>query len=192
MRDTGIKLVSLTQRFVLSFRVPSQRDRPSASPMTRLCEAARNPVTTFGAYGLQSSLHRAAGMTVSERLRGRCSVYILSRIYTGGSVMATTRVFKSGNSQAVRLPKQFQFRGKEVEIFRRGDEVVLREKSRGLERAFWLLASLPDDFFAGGRDDPPPQRTGRPLMSARYLLDTNICIHQRQRPPEVLSLNSAG
>jgi antitoxin VapB len=71
--------------------------------------------------------------------------------------MATTRVFKSGNSQAVRLPKQFQFRGKEVEIFRRGDEVVLREKQRGLERAFWLLKSLPHDFFASGRDDPAPQ-----------------------------------
>jgi antitoxin VapB len=72
--------------------------------------------------------------------------------------MATARVFKSGNSQAVRLPKQFQFKGKEVEIFRRGDEVVLREKSRGMERAFWLLTSLPEDFFASGRSDPPPER----------------------------------
>jgi antitoxin VapB len=72
--------------------------------------------------------------------------------------MATARVFKSGNSQAVRLPKQFRFRGKEVEIFRRGDEVVLREKSKGMERAFWLLASLPEDFFGdAGREDPPPE-----------------------------------
>jgi antitoxin VapB len=71
--------------------------------------------------------------------------------------MATTRVFKSGNSQGVRLPKEFQFRGKEVEIFRRGDEIVLREKCRGMERAFWLLTSLPEDFFATGRKDPPPE-----------------------------------
>ena len=71
--------------------------------------------------------------------------------------MTTARVFKSGNSQAVRLPKQFRFRGKEVEISRRGDEVVLREKTRGMERAFELLASLPDDFYAEGREDPPPQ-----------------------------------
>jgi antitoxin VapB len=62
--------------------------------------------------------------------------------------VATTRVLKSGNSQTVRLPKQFQFRGKEVEIFRRGDEVVLREKSRGMERAFWLLANMPIDVDA--------------------------------------------
>jgi len=62
--------------------------------------------------------------------------------------MATTKVFKSGNSQAVRLPKQFQFHGKEVEIFRRGDEVVLREKMRGMERAFWLLANMDIDVDA--------------------------------------------
>ncbi len=71
--------------------------------------------------------------------------------------MTTTRVFKSGNSQAVRLPQQFRFRAAEVEVFRRGDEIVLREKGRGLSRVFELLASMPDDFFAEGRRDDPPQ-----------------------------------
>jgi len=32
--------------------------------------------------------------------------------------MATTRVFRSGNSQAVRLPKEYRLKGPEVEIFR--------------------------------------------------------------------------
>ena len=72
--------------------------------------------------------------------------------------MATARVFRSGNSQAVRLPKEFQFKGKEVEIFRRGDEIVLREKGKGLERAFEILANLPDDFMPEGRVDAPPQQ----------------------------------
>lgn len=72
--------------------------------------------------------------------------------------MVTTRVFKSGNSQAVRLPREFRFRSSEVEIFRRGDEVVLREKSSHLGRAFDLLCDLPDDFLAGERRDPPPQQ----------------------------------
>jgi antitoxin VapB len=74
--------------------------------------------------------------------------------------VATTRIFKSGNSQAVRLPKEFQFRGKEVEIFRRGDEVVLREKSRGMQRAFELLASMPIDVDAieEARKEPPQSR----------------------------------
>ena len=34
--------------------------------------------------------------------------------------MATARVFRSGNSQAVRLPKEFRLDSQEVEIFRRG------------------------------------------------------------------------
>lgn len=72
--------------------------------------------------------------------------------------MTTARVFKSGNSQAVRLPKQYRFRSAEVEIFRRGDEVVLRERARGLAAAFDALAAMPEDFFAEGRVDPPPQK----------------------------------
>jgi antitoxin VapB len=44
-----------------------------------------------------------------------------------------------------------------VEIFRRGDEIVLREKAEGLVRAFEILAGLPDDFLPEGRDDIPPQ-----------------------------------
>ena len=72
--------------------------------------------------------------------------------------MATTRVFKSGNSQAVRLPKEYQFDVDEVEIFRRDDEIVLRKKDLNLGRAFELLAALPDDFMQGGRKDTRPQK----------------------------------
>jgi antitoxin VapB len=72
--------------------------------------------------------------------------------------MAKARVFRSGNSQAVRLPKAFRLAGKEVEIFRRGDEIVLRERGKGLERAFEILANLPDDFLPAGRQDAPPQK----------------------------------
>lgn len=42
----------------------------------------------------------------------------------------TTTVFTSGNSQAVRLPKAFRFDSKTVEIERRGDEIILREKKQ--------------------------------------------------------------
>lgn len=40
--------------------------------------------------------------------------------------MTTTKVFQSGNSQAVRIPREFQFDVAEVEIERHGDEIVLR------------------------------------------------------------------
>jgi antitoxin VapB len=54
--------------------------------------------------------------------------------------MTETTVFQSGNSQAVRLPKEFRFNSKTVEIFRRGNEVVLRERPRTVGE---LLDSLP-------------------------------------------------
>jgi antitoxin VapB len=72
--------------------------------------------------------------------------------------MASARVFKSGNSQAVRLPKEFRFSGAEVEIFRRGDEIVLREKTKGMERAFWLLANLPIDVKAIKKSARSPRK----------------------------------
>jgi antitoxin VapB len=74
--------------------------------------------------------------------------------------MASARIFKSGNSQAVRLPKEFRFDSDEVEIFRRGDEVVLREKSKGMARAFELIASLPIEDLVDERDEPAREREG--------------------------------
>ncbi len=71
--------------------------------------------------------------------------------------MAKTKVFRSGNSQAVRIPRKFQFDTDEVEIERRGDEIILRPPVRNLRGAFDALAALPDDFFAEGRQDLPPQ-----------------------------------
>jgi antitoxin VapB len=72
--------------------------------------------------------------------------------------MATAKVFKSGNSQAVRLPKQFRVKSKEVEISRRGDEIVLRERRGTMARAFDLLAALPEDLRLGGREKDKPQK----------------------------------
>ena len=71
--------------------------------------------------------------------------------------MTTTRVFQNGNSQAVRIPKEFQFNTTEVDIFRRGDEIVLRPHKANLLEVLDVLASLPEDFMAEGRSDPPPQ-----------------------------------
>jgi antitoxin VapB len=70
--------------------------------------------------------------------------------------MGKARVFKSGNSQAVRLPKEFRFDVKEVEILRRGNDIVLRIPRRNLAHAFAALASMPEDFMAEGRKDQPP------------------------------------
>lgn len=74
--------------------------------------------------------------------------------------MRTAKVFKSGNSQAVRIPAEFQFDTDEVEIFRRDDELVLRKKTKTLEKAFHLLTSLPADFIVERKDDLPQERPG--------------------------------
>lgn len=78
---------------------------------------------------------------------------------------ATARIFQSGNSQALRLPKAFRFHASEVEIFRRGDEVVLRERRRNvgesLAEAFADVPPMPTDFLREGRRDPPAQRRER-------------------------------
>src|SRR5205823_15035948 len=79
-------------------------------------------------------------------------------MWTGVFAMATARVFRSGNSQAVRLPKKFRVKTSEVEIFRRGEEIVLREKAGDMVRVLDLLAELPADMFPSKRKDPQPQR----------------------------------
>ncbi len=61
--------------------------------------------------------------------------------------MLITKVFRSGNSQAVRIPKKFQFRSKQVHISKRGNEIVLREQPGNLAPAFDLLAGMPPDYF---------------------------------------------
>lgn len=72
--------------------------------------------------------------------------------------MTTAKVFRSGNSQAVRLPKQYRLKSKEVEIYRRGDEIVLRERRGSMVRAFELLANLPEDLNVGSRRKDLPQK----------------------------------
>jgi antitoxin VapB len=68
-----------------------------------------------------------------------------------------TKVFKSGNSQAVRIPREFRLDTKEVEIFRRGEELVVRKRAKNLAHVFDLLASLPPDFMKRGRKQPKLQ-----------------------------------
>jgi antitoxin VapB len=67
------------------------------------------------------------------------------------------KIFQSGNSQAVRIPREFRFDVAEVEIFKRGDEVVLKPKPQNLGAAFKLLTEMPSDFMADGRSDSVPQ-----------------------------------
>jgi antitoxin VapB len=74
--------------------------------------------------------------------------------------MAIARIFRSGNGQAIQLPKGFRLRGNMIEIFRRGDEIVLRENHASMRRAFYLLAGLPSEGIRRKRKDFPQKRRG--------------------------------
>ena len=71
---------------------------------------------------------------------------------------ATAKLFKSGRSQAVRLPKAFRFEGKEVRISRHGNGVLLEPVN--FDEKGWL-AELDhyraDPLLQNGREQPPMQ-----------------------------------
>ncbi len=72
--------------------------------------------------------------------------------------MPIAKVFKSGNSQAIRLPKEFRLKVTEVELIRQGDDIIIRQPRKLTPMdAYNALRSMPDDFFADGRKDPPPE-----------------------------------
>lgn len=71
------------------------------------------------------------------------------------------KVFRSGNSQAVRLPKEFRFDVDEVEVSREGDAVILRPH-RGATAPWASLRAAIDrgfseDFLEDGRQQPDDQ-----------------------------------
>jgi antitoxin VapB len=70
---------------------------------------------------------------------------------------AIARVFQSGNSQAVRLPKQFRLRSKKVQVFRRGNDIVLRERPAKLSELLAALPPLSDDALPDEIPDSAPE-----------------------------------
>jgi antitoxin VapB len=70
--------------------------------------------------------------------------------------MATAKVFKSGNSQAVRLPKEFRIKSPTVEISRSGNRIILTEKPATLGELLKRIKPMPDFMKDGPPADPPP------------------------------------
>jgi len=65
----------------------------------------------------------------------------------------TAKLFKNGDSQAVRLPKEFRFTGKEVLIKRVGSAVVLLPKAKSWDTLIESLEKFPADFMSD-REQP--------------------------------------
>ena len=69
--------------------------------------------------------------------------------------MHTTRAFKNGNSQAVRIPSELAFErtDMELEIERIGDEIRIRPARRSLSGVLNKFSQFSPDFMAEGRGD---------------------------------------
>jgi len=66
-----------------------------------------------------------------------------------GIAMDTAKIFQTGRSQAVRLPKEYRFNGKEVAIQRVGDGVLLMP----IENPWQMLEAALDSFEPGFKID---------------------------------------
>lgn len=77
--------------------------------------------------------------------------------------MKTAKLFRNGQSQAVRLPKEFRFEGEEVFIKKSGNTVVLIPTAHSWDA---LLGSL-DKFSADYMDDrnQPEQQVREDLFA---------------------------
>jgi antitoxin VapB len=71
---------------------------------------------------------------------------------------AKAKLFMSGRSQAVRLPKEFRFQGKEVSIRRVGLGVLLEPVKKSWDEVFAEIDALGGKFPKRGRQPKPAKR----------------------------------
>jgi antitoxin VapB len=73
----------------------------------------------------------------------------------------TAKVFSNGASQAVRLPKEFRFNVKEVQIKRIGSALLLFPKGRAWDLMASTLGKADEDFLPERGQPAKPGRRKR-------------------------------
>ena len=71
--------------------------------------------------------------------------------------MVCTKVFISGNSQAVSIPKEFHIDFSELFIKKIGSSIILTPKESNWENLERSLSEFSDDFMTEGRSQPAMQ-----------------------------------
>lgn len=71
--------------------------------------------------------------------------------------MDTAKIFWSGRSQAVRLPKEFRFEGEEVRIRRHGHAVILEPVAESWDWLDAIAGQLDADFVQAAEEQPKEQ-----------------------------------
>jgi len=74
----------------------------------------------------------------------------------------TAKLFRSGRSQAVRLPREFRFEGDRVRVRRAGRGVLVEPMFTDVDAWFAELDRFAaEPFMPGGREQPATPRAGR-------------------------------
>jgi len=73
-------------------------------------------------------------------------------------MMDTAKIFRNGKSQAVRLPKEFRFRGDEVYIKKMGNAVILIPAQDSWQSLVESLEQFSADFMERREQPSQPQR----------------------------------
>ena len=116
-----------------------------ASRLSRTCcslPVARNPSHRCRVDYENVLLHFAALRETKDLTKSK--IYIL---------MNRAKIFKNGDSQAVRLPKEYRFKGKEVYIHREGENVVLTPINDAID-GFWNTLNKFSNDLKIERDQP--------------------------------------
>lgn len=86
-------------------------------------------------------------------------IYIFDiSLIMGSKIVNTAKIFWSGRSQAVRLPKDFRFDTELVRIRRHGNTVILEPISENWEWLDVLCKGLDQDFISAINEQPEQQK----------------------------------
>ena len=77
--------------------------------------------------------------------------------------MKTAKLFKNGQSQAVRLPKEFRMTGNEVYIKKQGEAIILLPKENSWAPLFSSLNHFTKDFKIE-RNQPGEEQKREPMF----------------------------
>ena len=71
--------------------------------------------------------------------------------------MQTVKVFRSGNSQAIRIPKEYAIDDSELFIHKVGNSIILTSKDDLWSSFRNSINKFSDDLFSKGREQPKIQ-----------------------------------
>jgi antitoxin VapB len=80
--------------------------------------------------------------------------------------MEKAKIFWSGRSQAVRLPRNFRFEGEEVRIRRHGSAVILEPVTESWDWLDRIVGKLDADFLEAFEEQPRAQE--RPALDKLF------------------------